>query len=81
MTMKSAEMKKIAGLIGKLENNLINLEIDFGQEKKHWGRIGSILKILAADTEKLGSAVRAAQLETEKSWQEEKTKGAGKKLK
>lgn len=62
--MKTAEYKKITVLIGKLSNNLINLGIDYMQEKKQWARIGVILKEIEKDNENLSKALRKASEQT-----------------
>jgi hypothetical protein len=62
--MKSAEYKKIVETIGKLSNNLVNLEIDYKRETKHWPRIGGLLNELEKDNEKLSKILRKASEQT-----------------
>lgn len=58
--MKNTEYKKIRELIGKLSNNLVNIEIDYMRETKHWPRIGGLLKELEKDNDKLSKILRKA---------------------
>lgn len=62
--MKPSEYKKIADLIGKLSNNLVNLRIDYTQDKKPWPRLEMMLKEMEKDNEKLSKALRKAGEQT-----------------
>jgi len=62
--MKNTEYKKIVEAIGKLANNLKNLEIDYIHKTKHWPRIGGLLKELEKDNEKLSKILRKASEQT-----------------